>query len=137
MRQALSKVIWCCGFIWLVWPPSQSMLHIERCTTYMFALYFIQYMITVAILAQGTHWAVANSQAFCLLFTMTLVPSLGSRRVRLLPRCIPPRPLVGATCHAQVHAQSKHQRWKPSHQSATSKHQVVLVGCLCVGSLSV
>jgi hypothetical protein len=113
------------------------MLQLERYTTYMFTLYVIKYMITVAILAQGTHWAVANSQAFCLLLTMTLVPSLGSRRVRLLPRCIPPRTLVGATCHAQVHAQSNHQRWKPAHQSATNKHQIVLAGCLCVGPLSV
>jgi hypothetical protein len=113
------------------------MLQLERYTTHLFTLDVIKYMITVAILAQGTHWAVANSQAFCLFFTMTLVPSSGSRRVRLLPRCIPPRTLVGATRHAQVHAQSNHQRWKPSRQNAMSKHQLVLVGCLCVGSLSV
>ena len=110
------------------------MLQLERYTTYLFTLYVIKYMITVAILAQGTHWAVANSQAFCLLLTMTLVPSLGSRRVRLLPSPCTEQPSKVEACTPKRNKQTSNC---VGGLSVCWSVVCVLFSCLCVVWLSV
>jgi hypothetical protein len=95
------------------------MLQLARYTTSMLVIYCITHSITVAILAQGTHWAVATSQAFCLSFQTSTCLCVVWLSVCWLVVSV----LVGCLCVGW---------W-----SVCCLVVCVLVGCLCVGWLSV